>query len=94
MAMNSTNPAIRGEIFDTAYFACIANLGLYEAVHDDDSSLTQKPRVLAAKPFTPPMCGCCCMVLSKYLASLMLLQYNFWCKPLLRINSSSRTHLE
>ena len=36
MAINSTNPAIRGEIFDTAYFACIANLGLYEAVHDDD----------------------------------------------------------
>ena len=29
------------------------------------------------------MSGCCCTVLAKYLASLLLLQYNFWCKSLL-----------
>ena len=38
------------------------------------------------------MSGCCCMVLAKYLPNLLLLQYNFWCKPLLSINCSSRTH--
>ena len=38
--------------------------------------------------------GCSCMVLAKYLSSLLLLQCNFWCKLLLSINSSSQANLK
>ena len=40
--------------------------------------LDTKTQIFRCKTFhSAHMSGCCCMVLCKYLASLMLLQYNF-----------------
>ena len=52
--------------------------------------LDAKTQSFSCKTFSSAhMSGCCCMVLAKYLPSLLPLQCNSLCKPLLIIISSS-----